>query len=115
MKKFQKERLVNLYWLFLIIASYGDIFGVLCMNLYIQKKTIGRKTLVVGTFGFGFLFLSMAMRGIPLGTAYAVWTGLGAAGAVLMGIFFFNESASWKRIAFLFCIIAGAVGLKILE
>jgi len=104
-----------LYWLFLIIASFGEIFGVMSINLYIQKKTIGRLALVVVTFGFGFLFLSMAMRGIPLGTAYAVWTGLGAAGAVLMGIFFFNESASWKRIAFLFCIIAGAVGLKILE
>lgn len=66
-------------------------------------------------FSLGFFFLSIAMNTIPLGTAYAVWTGLGAAGAVLMGIIFFQESASWKRILFLLCIIAGAVGLKILE
>lgn len=85
------------------------------INLFIQRKTLGRLSLVVGTFGFGFLFLSLAMRGIPLGTAYAVWTGLGAAGAVLMGILFFNESAGWKRMLFLLCIISGAVGLKILE
>lgn len=85
------------------------------INLYIQKKSINRLALVVVSFGFGFLFLSMAMRGIPLGTAYAVWTGLGAAGAVIMGVLFFNESASWKRMFFLLCIIGGAVGLKILE
>lgn len=115
MIRLRKERLVNLYWLFLVIASFGEIFGVMSINLYIQKKTFKRLALVVVTFGFGFLFLSLAMRGIPLGTAYAIWTGLGAAGAVLMGILFFNESASWKRVAFLFCIIAGAVGLKILE
>lgn len=50
-----------------------------------------------------------------MGTAYAIWTGLGAAGTVLMGIFFFKESADWKRLVFLFFIIVGAVGLKILE
>lgn len=104
-----------MYWFYLVIASLGEIFGVMSINLYIQKKTMGRLSLVVVTFGFGFLFLSMAMRGIPLGTAYAIWTGLGAAGAVLMGVLFFDESANWKRMLFLLCIIAGAVGLKILE
>lgn len=67
------------------------------------------------TFGLGFLFLSLAMESIPMGTAYAIWTGLGAAGTVVMGIFFFKESADWKRLVFLFFIIVGAVGLKILE
>lgn len=110
-----REERNDLYWIFLVIASFGEIFGVMSINLYIQRKTMGRLFLVIISFGFGFVFLSMAMRGIPLGTAYAVWTGLGAAGAVLMGILFFNESASWKRIIFLFFIISGAVGLKILE
>lgn len=104
-----------MYWIFLVIASFGEIFGVMGINLFIQKKSIGRLAILVVTFGFGFLFLSLAMRGIPLGTAYAVWTGLGAAGAVLIGILFFKESASWKRLLFLCFIIAGAVGLKILE
>jgi len=114
MNQLREER-NNLYWIFLVIASFGEIFGVMSINLYIQRKTMSRLFLVIISFGFGFVFLSMAMRGIPLGTAYAVWTGLGAAGAVLMGILFFNESASWKRIIFLFFIISGAVGLKILE
>ena len=102
-------------WVYLVIASFGEIFGVMGINLFIQKKSFGRLLFLVVTFGFGFVFLSLAMKGIPLGTAYAIWTGLGAAGAVLMGIFFFNESASWKRLLFLSFIIAGAVGLKILE
>ena len=53
------------------------------------------------------------MRDIPMGTAYAIWTGLGAAGAVLIGVLFFKESAGWKRLGFLTLIIAGAVGLKV--
>lgn len=97
-----------------MIASFGEIFGVMSINLYIQKKTIWRLMLVVVTFGFGFYFLALAMKGIPLGTAYAVWTGLGAAGAVIMGVLFFKESAGWKRMMFLSFIIAGAVGLKVL-
>ncbi|WP_240374704.1 DMT family transporter [Bacillus piscicola] len=102
-------------WLFLVIASFGEIFGVMSINLYIQKKTITRLLLMVLTFTGGFWFLSLAMEDIPMGTAYAVWTGLGAAGAVLMGIIFFKESAGWKRIVFLTCIIAGAAGLRVIE
>ncbi|MBS4179536.1 DMT family transporter [Lederbergia citrea] len=101
-------------WVYLVIASFGEIFGVLSINLYLQKKSIGRLLLIIVTFGLGFVFLSLAMKDIPLGTAYAIWTGLGAAGAVIMGILFFKESAGWKRILFLFCIITGAVGLKLL-
>lgn len=100
-------------WFYLIIASFGEIFGVLCINLYLQKRSLARLGLLVVTFTFGFVFLSLAMQSIPMGTAYAVWTGLGAAGAVLIGIFFFKEGANWKRLLFLACIISGAVGLKL--
>ncbi|HHY21319.1 MAG TPA: multidrug efflux SMR transporter [Bacilli bacterium] len=102
-------------WIYLIIASLGEIFGVLSINLFIRKKSFGRLLLICITFGLGFFFLSLAMKDIPLGTAYSIWTGLGAAGAVLLGIFFFKEPASWKRLMFLSFIIAGAVGLKLLE
>lgn len=100
-------------WLYLVIASFGEIFGVLSINLYLQKRSLARLSLLVLSFTFGFIFLSLAMRTIPMGTAYAVWTGLGAAGAVLLGILFFKEAANWKRLFFLACIIAGAVGLKL--
>ena len=100
-------------WVYLVIASLGEILGVMSINLYIQKKSMARLLLIVVTFTFGFIFLALAMRDIPMGTAYAIWTGLGAAGAVLMGVLFFKEPASWKRLVFLSFIIAGAVGLKV--
>lgn len=100
-------------WVYLAIASLGEIFGVMSINLFIQQKSIKRLLVVVVTFAFGFLFLALAMKEIQMGTAYAVWTGLGAAGAVIMGILFFKESASWKRLVFLTFIISGAVGLKV--
>lgn len=102
-------------WIYLVIASLGEIFGVISINLYLQRKSFAWLAAIIASFSFGFFFLSLAMKEIPLGTAYAVWTGLGAAGAVLMGILFFKESAGWKRILFLLLIIGGAVGLKALE
>ena len=99
-------------WVYLVIASLGEIGGVISINLYIQKKSLPRLFLIILTFGFGFYFLALAMKEIPMGTAYAIWTGLGAVGAVLMGLLFFKEPAGWMRIGFLSLIIAGAVGLK---
>lgn len=100
-------------WFYLILASFGEIFGVASINMYLRKKTWLWLTVVIITFTFGFVFLRIAMNDIPLATAYAVWTGLGATGAVLMGILFFREPASLLRIVFLTCIITGAVGLRI--
>ncbi|NMA92412.1 MAG: multidrug efflux SMR transporter [Firmicutes bacterium] len=100
-------------WIYLILASFGEIFGVMSINLYLRRRTAGCLLLVVGTFGAGFLLLSRAMEVIPMSTAYAIWTGLGAAGAVLGGILFFQEPAGSKRLLFLACIICGAVGLKL--
>jgi quaternary ammonium compound-resistance protein SugE len=56
--------------------------------------------------------LALAARGLPIGTAYAVWTGIGAAGTALAGIVLFDESASLSRIMCLMLIVAGVVGLK---
>lgn len=102
-------------WIFLMLASVGEIIGVTCINLYIQQKKIFWLFGIVLAMGLGFFCLSIAMNEIDLGTAYAIWTGLGAAGAVLIGIIFFKESAGWKRLFFLTCIISGAVGLKFLS
>src|SRR5690625_479571 len=101
-------------WFYLFIASFGEIFGVASINIFLQKKNVRWLIILVLTFTFGFVFLALAMQEIPLGTAYAIWTGLGATGAVLMGIFFFKESSSLLRLLFLTCIITGAVGLKVI-
>lgn len=102
-------------WLYLFIASFGEIFGVASINMYLMRKTWGWLATVVAVFSFGFLFLALAMRDIPLGTAYAIWTGLGATGAVIMGVMYFKESMSFIRVVFLTFIITGAVGLKLVS
>lgn len=62
-----------------------------------------------------FIMLTMALRTLPVGTAYAVWVGIGAIGVALAGIFTFGESASPLRLLLLALILAGIVGLKIVE
>lgn len=64
--------------------------------------------------GLSGYFLYLAQREIPIGTAYAVWTGLGATITVAIGILFFHDPASWQRLLCLFMIVAGVVGLKFL-
>ena len=59
------------------------------------------------------VLLAIAVRTLPLGTAYAVWTGIGTAGAVLLGILLFSEPASFLRLLFVGLIVAGIVGLKL--
>ena len=69
------------------------------------------------------LFLSMFLmykaisdeNGMPIGTAYAIWTGIGAVGSVLMGIFFFNEPATFWRVFFVVTLIASIMGLKVVS
>lgn len=59
--------------------------------------------------------LAKATQSLPIGTAYAVWTGIGAVGTVLVGILFFNEPASFGRLFFIFTLIASIIGLKIVS
>ena len=59
------------------------------------------------------LFLFMAQITIPIGTAYVVWTGIGAVGTLLIGIFFFNDPASFWRLFSAFLVVAGIIGIKI--
>jgi paired small multidrug resistance pump len=100
-------------WIFLLIASLGEIFAVMYIQFFLRRKSFFHVSMIVVSFGFGFLFLSLALQTITLSIAYAVWTAIGALGNVLMGIFFFHESTGWKRLMFLGCIIVGAVGLKL--
>lgn len=103
-----------MHWTLLFIAAALEI--VWASGL---KSTAGFTrlwpSLAVGTAIVASLaLLSMATRGLPIGTAYAVWSGLGAAGTAVVGIFFFNESAAPARLVCLTLIIAGVVGLKFL-
>ncbi|MGV3663064.1 MAG: quaternary ammonium compound efflux SMR transporter SugE [Prosthecobacter sp.] len=60
-----------------------------------------------------FFFLSLALRALPIGTAYAIWTGIGAVGTALIGIFVFGEPRTAARLACIVLIVAGIIGLKL--
>lgn len=102
-------------WLILIIAGLFEVAFAFCLGK--AKETAGTE-MVLWYIGFAVaLTISMALlikatQSIPIGTAYAVWTGVGAVGTVLVGIFVFKEPATFLRLFFLTTLIASIVGLK---
>jgi quaternary ammonium compound-resistance protein SugE len=68
---------------------------------------------MVAAGGLSFYLLSLSMRSLPAGTAYAVWTGIGAAGTAILGILFLGESGGVFRVLSLFLIVAGVIGLRL--
>ena len=101
-------------WIYLIIAAVFEIGWPLGFKLsQTTNKKFGWILFAIASMAFSGLFLWLAQRDIPMGTAYAVWTGIGAAGTFLIGIYFFEDSASMLRILSVFLIISGVVGLKL--
>ncbi|MFP7477954.1 DMT family transporter [Terribacillus saccharophilus] len=102
-------------WTFLILAGLFEMLGVAMINkLHNGKNWIPAVLLILG-FGASFLLLSIAMESLPMGTAYAVWTGIGASGGAVVGMLFFNESKDWRRILFIAMVLGAAVGLKLVS
>jgi quaternary ammonium compound-resistance protein SugE len=102
-------------WLILIIAGLFEVGFTTCLGK--AKETTGT-TSILWIIGF-FISLTVSMYllyratlTLPMGTAYAVWTGIGAVGTVLIGIFFFNEPATFWRLLFIVTLIASIIGLK---
>jgi quaternary ammonium compound-resistance protein SugE len=100
-------------WLILIAAGLFEVAFVTTMKLSDGFKVKRYTGLTILTGALSFYLLSLALTTIALGTGYAVWTGIGAAGSVLVGMLFFNENRQPAKLFFLSCIIAGVAGLKI--
>ena len=100
-------------WIFLIIAGIAEISGVSFMKLSNGFTRLKSSIGVLLSAGLSFYFLSLALLTIPIGTAYAIWTGIGAAGSVIVGMLFFRESRNPKRILFIGCILIGVIGLRL--
>ena len=99
-------------WIYLIIAGVLEVGWAIGM-MYTEgfTKLVPTILTVIGMIASVF-FLALAVRTIPLGTGYAIWTGIGAVGASLLGIFLFNEPSSGPRLVFIAIIVLGIVGLK---
>lgn len=101
-------------WVCLVLAGCFEIAGVIVMKRFILT---GKKILILVLamiFMASFGFLSLAMQNISMASAYAIWTGIGAGGGVIMGILLFKEDKSIAKLGFLCLIIASSVGLKAL-
>ncbi|ASF39055.1 QacE family quaternary ammonium compound efflux SMR transporter [Halobacillus halophilus] len=102
-------------WIFLLIAGASEVIGITGLNLILRNKNVlSFLVLLVGMVS-SFGFLSFAMQSLPMGTAYAIWTGIGTVGSVLVGILFFGESKNWLRIVFMAMVLSAAVGLKLIS
>ena len=102
-------------WVFLILAGLFEVGGVIGMNLVAQRKSASSFAIMFGAFTFSFSFLALAMKTLPMGVSYAVWTGIGTVGGTLVGMFIYGESKNWKRILFISFILIAVVGLKITQ
>jgi paired small multidrug resistance pump len=101
-------------WLSLIFAGLFEVVGVLGMNRIKRDNSAKNYLLFAGAIILSFVSLSYAMRSLPMGTAYAIWTGIGTVGGALVGMLFFGESKEWRRMVFIAMVLAAAVGLKLI-
>ncbi|MGX6979582.1 DMT family transporter [Vagococcus elongatus] len=102
-------------WIYLIFAGLFEMVGVSLINYFNRKKNLLSVIYLVLGFGVSFYLLNLAMNEITMGTAYAIWTGIGASGGAIMGMLMYGEEKSWQRIACLLLIIGAAVGLKVIS
>ncbi|NHC40500.1 QacE family quaternary ammonium compound efflux SMR transporter [Bacillus sp. MM2020_1] len=102
-------------WLLVFLAAASEVAGAAGLKLYSQKKTFRNGVLYIGGFGASLIFLYVSFQFLQLSIAYAVWVGIGTAGAVFINMFLFGESKNLGRIISVLVIIIGVVGLKVLS
>ena len=105
-------------WIILTIAGLFEVAFAFCLGK--AKETTGNEMYLwyagfLITLGISMTLLIKATQTLPIGTAYAVWTGIGAVGTVLVGIFLFKEPATFLRLFFLTTLIMSIVGLKVVS
>jgi quaternary ammonium compound-resistance protein SugE len=103
----------TLAWIALVVSGLIDVAWALAIK---KADGFGNPLWSAASLGLLALFvylLTKALRVLPVGTAYAVWTGIGAAGTVIAGMLLFGEPASPPRLLFIAMVVAGIVGLKV--
>ncbi|MGE7952309.1 DMT family transporter [Lysinibacillus xylanilyticus] len=102
-------------WIVLVVAGLCEMMGVYMISKYNEVKSMKNLALLIFVFTLSFAGLAYAMETLPMGTAYAIWTGIGAAGGALLGMLLFNESKDWRRIVCIVLVLGAAIFLKILS
>lgn len=102
-------------WIALVIAGLCEMIGVVMISKYNNNKNTQNLIGLIGAFVLSFAGLAYAMETLPMGTAYAIWTGIGAAGGALLGMLFFHESKDWRRVICIVLVLGSAICLKLLS
>ena len=102
----------------LIVAGFCEVGFTYCLGQAKSAEGLSWRGWIAGFLAFTVIsmgLLAKAMQSLPIGTAYAVWTGIGAIGTVSVGILFFHEPATFPRLFFIFTLVSSIVGLKIVS
>ena len=102
-------------WIYLLLAGVFEIGFAIGLKYTEGFTRLWPSVMTITAAGISLWLLTQALRTIPVGTAYAVWTGIGAVGVATLGIVLFSESASPARLACIALIIAGVAGLKLVS
>lgn len=102
-------------WILLALAGLLEIAWAVGMKFTEGFTRIGPSVVVLVVALLSFWLLAVAMKALPVGTAYAVWVGIGAAGATLFGMLLFREPATVARIVCLLMIVGGVAGLRLVS
>lgn len=102
-------------WVYLIGAGIAEMTAVFFMGKSKGYQILKWSILSILSFALSFYWLSKSLEDIPLSLAYSIWVGIGAAGGVILGMLYLNESKSRWRIFYLTMIIGSVVGLKVIS
>jgi quaternary ammonium compound-resistance protein SugE len=109
------DKLKHMAWIYLVIAGLFEVGFTTSLKLSNNFSNRLWSVLFFICISLSFYFLNRAIQIIPIGTAYAVWTGIGAVGTVIMGIIFFREPSDFWRLFFIFLLIGSIAGLKLVS
>ena len=104
----------NQAWALLLVAGLLEVFWLISLKASHGFTKSNFTTVTFVAAALSFWLLGLALRQLPVGTAYAVWTGIGAVGAAVLGIVVFGESLTLARIGCIALIVCGIVGLKLI-
>ena len=99
-------------WFILLIAGFLEIAWAIGLKYSAGFTKLWPSVFTIAAMITSMGLLSYSVKTLPVGTAYAVWTGIGAVGTAILGIILFNESKEFARLFFIFLIIAGIIGLR---
>lgn len=102
-------------WLYLLLAGICEVVWIITLKLNNGFTKVVPSIVALVFILAGPLFVSLAMKTLGIGTSYAVWVGVNCILMLMLGIFYFNEPFSFTKIACVALIVAGAVGLKLIE